>query len=271
MRSRILPFLAIILLATESLHAVETAGPSTDVTAKITPLVIDNKLTFTVDTDKLGDPSPGDTKKLRLEYTADGKDFTRFFAESQDVSLASTTGPLTIKSAIYGVFPNPVDVTPKVQEAVADDAVSIKADNDVLGVDPSPGDAKELAVRFTQGGSEQTLKARESETLTIKKQDGAKLIILEATYGEALPYYDVTDRLLKAMHDGKLSIKADNKLLGDPAVGLSKELRVEYTVAGSPYTITVKENDPLTLPTSSDPSGELVITKATYGVLPPKL
>ncbi len=77
---------------------------------------------------------------------------------------------------------------------------------------------------------------------------------------------DVTAKVKEAVQGDRLTITASNEALGgDPAFGIGKQLRVEYTVAGKACTATVNEGEDLSLPASSDGTGALVITKAIYG------
>lgn len=258
--------ICVLLTTATRVTAADESGPSIDVTAKIVALVKGNSLSLTVDGDRLGDPSPGDPKKLRIDYSIGGKNYTKYFAESQDISIIAAE-KLTIRSAVFGVFGNPIDVTAHVVEASKEGVLKIKAENDLLGADPAPGDTKALTVIYTQGGAEQTQSVREGDTLVIERRPGVSLVIVEATWGEVAPFYEVTDRLTKAMTDGVLFVKVDKKLLGDPSVGNAKELHVEYSVAKTSHFVVVKEGETLRLPAPSDPNGPIHITKAYYGVL----
>ena len=98
----------------------------------------------------------------------------------------------------------------------------------------------------------------------------AKLAIVKAVYGD-LPNgdsADVTAKVAAMVKDNTLKVDASNDLFGDPAEGIIKKLRVDYTLDGVSGTKTVGEEDTLTLPADEKPLvGKLVIVKAVYGDL----
>ena len=60
---------------------------------------------------------------------------------------------------------------------------------------------------------------------------------------------DVTAKILESARAGETSVVVNNDQMGgDPAEGQAKRLRVDYTLAGRPGTITVDEGDALMLP-----------------------
>ena len=163
-----------------------------------------------------------------------------------------------------------VDVTEKVAAAVKDNALTIEATNDNF-TDPKEGEGKKLKVEYKIGDEAGVQVVDEDATLTVTAQDGKKLTITKAIYGvmdDAITQNaDVTKILVDAVKDKKtLSICADNDTMKcDPAFGVTKQLKVEYTVGGNAKSATVDEGDTLTLPASGDGDGELVIKKAAYG------
>jgi len=93
------------------------------------------------------------------------------------------------------------------------------------------------------------------------------LVIVKAVWGD-LPdgaKTDVTEKVKAMVKDNALSVDATNDNFDDPAAGVVKKLRVEYTVDGVAHTKIVVEADTLII--SNKPS-KLVITKALYGDLP---
>ncbi len=74
---------------------------------------------------------------------------------------------------------------------------------------------------------------------------------------------DVTAIVAGAVKDGRLSISATNEQFGDPAQGVVKKLRVEYSIGAENLSRDVPEGGELEL---SAPAGKkLVILKAVYG------
>ena len=77
-------------------------------------------------------------------------------------------------------------------------------------------------------------------------QDNAVLEIKKATYGKDGQVADVTEVARKAVVSGCLSLKAGNDLSnGDPAPGVVKELRVEFTLDGKHEVRTAAEGETL--------------------------
>jgi hypothetical protein len=79
----------------------------------------------------------------------------------------------------------------------------------------------------------------------------AVLEIQRAIYGTAGGVTaDVTAKVIAQIKNGRKSVVASNaELGGDPAFGVVKKLRVEFTLGGQRGTATVEENDTLILPT----------------------
>ena len=73
--------------------------------------------------------------------------------------------------------------------------------------------------------------------------------VFEATSGAGSA--DVKTKLEAAIKSGKKSISATVGEFGDPALGIIKRLRVDFTLDGKPGTISVDENDTLIIPTSA--------------------
>jgi HEAT repeat protein len=81
------------------------------------------------------------------------------------------------------------------------------------------------------------------------------VVIVKAEYGD-LPSgrsADVTEKVAALVKAGSLAVEASNGNFGDPANGVVKKLRVDYTVNGVPASRTVAENDTLTLTATSTP------------------
>jgi uncharacterized protein YbaA (DUF1428 family) len=95
-----------------------------------------------------------------------------------------------------------------------------------------------------------------------------KLTIVKAEYGD-LPdgnKTDVTEKIKAMVKPGEnLSVDATNDNFGDPAEGVEKKLKIEYTLNDQKLEATATENQTLTI--SVKPS-KLVIVSAFYGDLP---
>lgn len=97
------------------------------------------------------------------------------------------------------------------------------------------------------------------------------LKIIKAEYGYFLPegMVDVTDILSSRIQDKCLQVSADNSLANDPAPGVVKELRLEYSVGGQLYKVTVAESEKLIIPMPQE-VGEFRLVKALYGKFAPE-
>ena len=96
-----------------------------------------------------------------------------------------------------------------------------------------------------------------------------KLVIVKVEYGD-LPSggkIDVTKKVTEMVKDGALTVEATNDNFTDPAEGIGKKLRVEYTLNGTAQSKTVNENETLTILANETPI-TVVIVKAEYGDLP---
>ncbi|MBB4079247.1 hypothetical protein GGR28_001867 [Lewinella aquimaris] len=98
-----------------------------------------------------------------------------------------------------------------------------------------------------------------------------QLEILSAEYGTFLQegLVDVTDKVADAVVDNELNIRATRHFCDcDPAMGYTKEFRIEYTIGDSLYRLSEMERDSVNI----DPGGkgELVIRKAVFGKFLPE-
>jgi hypothetical protein len=91
--------------------------------------------------------------------------------------------------------------------------------------------------------------SRGAEPAPATQKASGKLVIVKAVYGD-LPdgaKTDVTDKVKDMVKDGVLSVDATNDNFGDPAEGIVKKLKVDYTFDGKEKSKTVEENETLTV------------------------
>jgi hypothetical protein len=143
-------------------------GAKTDVTAQVTKLVKDDRLSVVANNDTFGDPAEGTAKKLTVDYTIDGKAGSKSAPEDQTLVISAKPSKIVIVKAVYGDLPDgeKTDVTDKVSAGVDGNTLSIKASNDAFG-DPAEGVTKSLKVTYTFDGKEKSKTVAEDETLTI--------------------------------------------------------------------------------------------------------
>jgi hypothetical protein len=157
---------------------------------------------------------------------------------------------LVIVKAVYGDLPdgNATNVTEKVATLVKDGALTVEATNDNFG-DPAEGIEKKLRVEYTLNGVAATKTVDENATLKIDANDKVHLVIRKAVYGD-LPdgkTVDVTKKVADLVNDNALSVAATNDNFSDPAEGIEKKLKVDYTFDGAEKSKTVTENETLTI------------------------
>ncbi|HET6249651.1 MAG TPA: hypothetical protein VFE47_18325 [Tepidisphaeraceae bacterium] len=167
----------------------------------------------------------------------------------------TTTGKLVIVKAEYGDLDDDktIDVTAKVAAMVKDNSLTVVADNAALGTPPGKGPRK-LKVGYTIDGIYRSKTADQGGTLDIS----TRLIIRKAVYGN-LPkgaMADVTDQVADLVRKNSLSITVGNELFGDPAEGVVKHFRVDYTLDGVDGSKTVGENDMLTITAPAEKKGK---------------
>ncbi|HTR43503.1 MAG TPA: glycosyl hydrolase [Pseudomonadales bacterium] len=175
---------------------------------------------------------------------------------------------LQIMHAAYGYFAPAsqpwMDITEKVKNLASSGTNEIPANNDFAGDDPAPNVVKQLRVEYDLGGSNEALEVRENGSLVVPES----ATIVKALYGEldtTNRIVDLTEKLESLVKHGRLSVRADNALVGnDPTPNIPKELRVDYLLNSVTKQITVPENEMLELPATLNigtaPQSEFGIT-----------
>lgn len=165
--------------------------------------------------------------------------------------------------------PNTVDVTTQVRQAVKGNSLSIRADTNVLG-DPVPSTQKRLKVEYTINNVANSKVVMEGALLEVRPPTGARLAVTKAVYGDLTDEkkVDVTAAVAASARGNKLSLPVNNETMGgDPASTTVKTLAVTYFVGGKAGKATAGEFTTLSLPSSSDGTGKLIILSAIYGDL----
>jgi len=89
-------------------------------------------------------------------------------------SLLAQQDPPQIVQATYGAGDVQMDVTEKLQTAIANGQTNIRATNSFFGKDPIFGKVKTLSVIFVQGGVQYQTTAREGEQLSFAQSNVAQ-------------------------------------------------------------------------------------------------
>jgi hypothetical protein len=105
-----------------------------------------------------------------------------------------------------------------------------------------------------------------------------RLVIVKAVYGDLSDpstTSDVTEQVAGMVTNDTLTVDASNDNFGDPASGVTKLLRVDFTIDGLAGSKSVYERGKLKISLADKPNPgqttgtpKLVIRKAVYGVLP---
>jgi hypothetical protein len=77
------------LVVLKAVYGDLPAGPSADVTTEVAALIEKNSLSVKVDNETFGDPASGRVKKLRVDYTFDGKAKSKTIAENATLTISN--------------------------------------------------------------------------------------------------------------------------------------------------------------------------------------
>ncbi|MBL7222727.1 MAG: HEAT repeat domain-containing protein [Candidatus Brocadiae bacterium] len=130
-------------------------------------------------------------------------------------------------------------------------------------------DAKSASETRAAGDALSAICVREAQPVP------GKVVIRKAVYGAVGkgPSRDVTKEVAGLVKSGKLAIDASNSNFGDPAQGIVKQLRIEYTANGVSMVKTVGENKTITLMAGETPAAlvDTLCAAVTKASAKPKL
>jgi len=159
--------------------------------------------------------------------------------------------------AEWGLPGQRVDVTETVRSFAHDGVLQFEATRQTLGIDPAPGQAKELIIRIRHwDGDTQEYAFPEKSLVTLEldpdrgfEWHGRSLHIMRAYYGGEGHFVNVTERLQHMVSHGHVFTRVDNEHLGlDPDPHVHKVLRILYWFNGERRNIVVPEKADLRLP-----------------------
>lgn len=164
---------------------------------------------------------------------------------------ATADDTLVISKAVYGDLPEggKTDVTEIVAAFVRDGVLRIEAGNNFFG-DPAEQKGKTLQVAYELNGKKAEASVREGETMLIPMPElKGELKLLSAEYGDLPdgPKEDVLGTVKLYLKNNRLEVDVENYLLGDPASGVFKRLRVEYTIGDVKLAKSAYEGGTLTI------------------------
>ena len=198
-----------------------------DVTALVRQSVKSGNLNIRANNDLAGDPAPMTEKELKVVFLVGAEKKSLTVGENKTVELPA--GAEVVK-AVYGLVndaPEPVkqtvDVTAKLLGLVKEGALSVSADNALVGHDPANMILKELRVEYLYKGQRKEARVRENGTLTLPETGD------QAT---PLPAYD-----LSAQKDGTLEIQAWKPGAFEVAMASGKTLKAAAADISKPVEI----------------------------------
>jgi hypothetical protein len=160
-------------------------------------------------------------------------------------------------AAEFGLPGRLVDVTPQVRSLMHNGILQFEVTQHVLGVDPAPGQIKNLVIRIRHwDGDTQDYTFPERSVVNLELDPDAGfdwreqgLYIMRAYYGSEGHFVNVTERVQHMIADGRIHMRVDNEHLGlDPDPYVRKVLRVLYWYNGERRNIVVPEKSELRLP-----------------------
>ncbi len=163
----------------------------------------------------------------------------------------------SLVAAEWGVPGRRVDVSPAVRSYMHEGILRIEVSRQVLGIDPAPGQVKDLMIRIRHwDGDVQEYVFPEHAMVNLELDPDAGfdfhergLHIMRAYYGGEGHFVNVTERLRQVKEGNHLFIHVDNRNLGiDPDPYVHKALRVLYWYDGQRRNVVVPERGDLRLP-----------------------
>lgn len=182
------------------------------------------------------------------------------FFVAAPLAVVQAADTLVIREAVYGDLPDgpKTDVTKIVAAFVREGQLRIEAGNNLFG-DPAEQVGKKLKVAYDLNGTPGEASVREGETLLIPTPVlKGELKILAAEYGDLPggPSEDVLGTVKLYLKDNRFKIDVENYLLGDPASGVFKRLRVEYSIGDVKLAKSAYEGGTLVIEVPGDEKPE---------------
>jgi hypothetical protein len=148
-----------------------------DVTSILNSQIRSNQLSIQVNNDTMGgDPASGQSKTLTVNYAINGRNAQTTVREGDILRLPEgtvTQSNLQINKATYGSRLRSMDVTSRLNSQVQGDQINLIINNDSMGGDPAPGQAKALTVQYVVNGRTSQVITNEGDTLRLPYNNNA--------------------------------------------------------------------------------------------------
>jgi hypothetical protein len=174
-----LPLLASSTDSWEIVRADYGSGNNrSDVTDRVLSLVRGDTLDFQVNGDSLGNSNQrGRNRVLRLDVKdRNGNSRQLTYRDRQQVNfrvIRSSQSGVSINRAWYGNSSHTRDVTALLNSQVRNGQLNLQVNNQTMGGDPAPGQAKSLNLEYLQNGRFAQRSVREGDTLQLSFDNSA--------------------------------------------------------------------------------------------------
>src|SRR3954470_19055000 len=189
------------------------------------------------------------------------------FAQPQS---ATSQAGWEIVRADYGSGNTWVDVTERVRALIHNDLLSFRVGPTTVGQAGQRGNNHILKMQLRDArGNTRQISFRDRQRVNFKANNSSmtQLRITKAIYGTRYRTADVTARLNSQIQGNQINLRVNNDTMGgDPAPNRSKQLTVQYVLAGRAAETVINEGETLSLNNSNANNGRLKITRAVYGV-----
>ncbi|HBF34191.1 TPA: hypothetical protein DDW35_06470 [Candidatus Sumerlaeota bacterium] len=164
------------LVITQAVYGKFPNGGQVDVTKKVAAMVTDGYLRVRASNDYFGDPAFPFIKKLRVNYTLDGKPASVTIDEEQTLILGTKppvpSRNLFVTKAIYGKFPSgeQIDITRCLDDWVEGDRLDVEVSDTNFGKFKSNIARKQLRVEYLLNGVKKVKTLGEGQRLEIPEE-----------------------------------------------------------------------------------------------------
>ena len=144
---------------------------TSDVTSRLNSQIQNDQLNLRVNSNSMGsDPAPGQTKTLTVQYAINGRTSQIVVNDGDTLRLpygATSQSNLQINRATYGAGYRTSDATSRLNSQIQNDQLNLQVNNDTMGGDPAPDQAKTLTVQYALNGRTSQVVINEGDTLRL--------------------------------------------------------------------------------------------------------